>query len=84
MPDEIKEVLEKLTDMHVDIRLMKSDLEATRQIVQEHHTTLYGNGSDGLRIRVDRIETAHKTLSRVWLFVTAGIATLAAWLGVNK
>ena len=84
MPDEIKEVLQKLTDMHIDIRLMKSDLEATRQIVQEHHTTLFGNGSDGLLIRVDRIETAHKTLNRVWLFITAGIATIAAWLGVNK
>ena len=79
---EIKECIDERFTLHEKIMTVRFD--RLEEITSEHHTTLYGNGSEGLKIKVERIETAHSTLHRVWIFVTAGVVTLATWIGVNK
>ena len=65
-------------------QLISSRFDVIDKLVNDHHVSLYGNGSDGLKLKVDRIETAHKTLNKAWVFITAGVITVATWLGVNK
>jgi hypothetical protein len=79
---EIKECIDERFTLHEKIITVRFD--RLEEITSEHHTTLYGNGSEGLKTKVERIETAHSTLHRVWIFVTAGVVTLATWIGVNK
>ena len=82
MPE--KDVLEKLNEMHTDILLTRSDLKGTQETVQEHHKTLYGNGREGLNIRVDRIETSQSTAHKVWLAMVGVAGTVIAWMGLGK
>ena len=79
---EIKECIDERFTLHEKIITVRFD--RLEEITSEHHTTLYGNGSEGLKTKVERIETTHSTLHRVWIFVTAGVVTLATWIGVNK
>lgn len=79
----MKDVLQKLNEMHTDILLTKSALEETRADVQTHHKILYGNGREGLKIRVDRIETATKTVHKVWGGIASALAGLSAWIGLS-
>ena len=65
-------------------QILAGRFDRLEEISKDHHSTLYGNGTDGLKIRVDRIETAHGTLNKVWLVATAGVITVATWLGVNQ
>ena len=82
MPE--KDVLEKLNEMHTDILLTRSDLKGTQETVQEHHKTLYGNGREGLKIIVDRIETSQSTAHKMGVFLVGIAGTLIAWLGLSK
>tara|TARA_Y100000593_G_scaffold76327_1_gene141056 strand:+ start:1324 stop:1572 length:249 start_codon:yes stop_codon:yes gene_type:complete len=79
-----KDVLEKLNEMHTDIVLIRSDLKVTQEDVQDHHKTLYGNGRDGLAIRVDRIETSQSTAHKMWVAMVGVASTVIAWLGLGK
>ena len=79
---QLKECIDERFTMHEKIMTIRFD--RLEEITSEHHTTLYGNGSDGLKTKLERIEAAHSTLHRVWIFVTAGVVTLATWIGVNK
>jgi hypothetical protein len=79
---QLKDCIDERFTMHEKIMTIRFD--RLEEITSEHHTTLYGNGSDGLKTKLERIETAHSTLHRVWICITAGVVTLATWLGVNK
>lgn len=46
----------------------------------EHHVTLYGNGNDGLKTRVERLETVSK-VKRV--IVTSAVAIVSALAAVG-
>lgn len=83
MPDEIKEVLQKLSDMHVDIKLCRAELKEVRSDVETHEKALFGNGQEGLKIRVTRIETATKTVHKVWGGIATALAGLSAWMGLH-
>ena len=78
-----KDVLDKLNEMHSDILLTRAELKETRHDVEDHHKTLYGNGREGLKIRVDRIETSHSTAKKLWILLTSGLATFIAWIEMN-
>jgi len=65
-------------------RVITGRIDNIDRLVNAHHVSLYGNGSAGLKVKVDRIETTHKTLHRVLMFVSAGVITVATWLGVNQ
>jgi len=80
--EQLKVFLDDRFKAHQD--LMNSRFDTIDRLVNDHQKTLYGNGSDGLKLKVDRIETAHKTLNKAWVFITAGVITVATWLGVNK
>jgi len=78
-----KDVLDKLNEMHTDILLTRSSLKVTQADVQDHHKTLYGNGREGLNIRVDRIETSQSTAHKMWLLMVGAVGTMIAWLGLS-
>jgi len=48
--------------------------------LDEHHLTLYGNGREGLKLRVDRIEqlliNAEKAKKYGWLRITGSLASV--------
>ena len=79
-----KDVLEKLNEMHTDILLTRSDLKVTQEDVREHHKSLYGNGREGLTIRVDRIETSQSTAHKLWMAMVGVAGTVIAWMGLGK
>jgi len=79
-----KDVLDKLNEMHTDILLTRSSLKVTQEDVQDHHNTLYGNGREGLKIRVDRIETSQATAHKMWVGMVGLASTIIAWLGLGK
>ena len=78
MPE--KDVLDKLIEMHTDILLTRSSLKDTQEDVQDHHKILYGNGREGLKIRVDRIETSQSTAHKMWLIMVGVASTVIGWL----
>lgn len=84
MPDQQKEILDKLQVMHTDILLTRSSLKVTQEDVSDHHRILYGNGREGLKIRVDRIETANKTVHKVWGVIVTALAGISAWIGLDR
>ena len=79
-----KDVLDKLNEMHTDILLTRSSLKVTQEDVQEHHNVLFGNGREGLKIRVDRIETSQSTAHKMWVAMVGVAGTVIAWLGLGK
>ena len=84
-PKDLKQIKECIDDrFKKKKKIMTVRFDRLEEITSEHHTTLYGNGSDGLKTKLERIETAHNTLHRVWIFITAGVVTFATWIGVNK
>lgn len=62
MTDEDRRVLQETHDAVIEI---KTSLEKTEQDVEDHSHTLYGNGTPGLKIRVDRLEQAAEP-GKVW------------------
>ena len=82
MPE--KDVLDKLNEMHTDILLTRSSLKVTQEDVSDHHKILYGNGREGLKIRVDRIETSQSTAHKMWFAMVGVASTVIAWIGLDR
>ena len=82
MPEN--DVLDKLNEMHTDILLTRSSLKVTQEDVSDHHKILYGNGREGLKIRVDRIETSQSTAHKMWLAMVGVASTVIAWIGLDR
>ncbi len=77
------EILEKLGKMHTDIKLTNERVKHVVQDVEDHHELLYGNGREGLKIKVDRIETSQKVTTKLWLAMVATASVVIGWLGLK-
>jgi uncharacterized membrane protein len=77
------EILEKLGKMHTDIKLTNERVKHVVADVEDHHDILYGNGREGLKIKVDRIETSQKVANKLWLMMIATGSAVVGWLGLK-
>ena len=80
-----QDVLDKLNEMHTDIRLIRSDLTTTQSDVAEHELILRGQSKmNGLVADVTKIKTSQSTVQKIWILLTSGLATIIAWLEMDK
>ena len=83
MPE--KDVLEKLNAMHTDVLLIHQDLSTTKHEVEEHELILRGESKmNGLVADVTKIKTSQSTAQKIWILLTSGLATMIAWLEIDK
>lgn len=78
------EILEKLNKMHTDIKLTNERLQNVVEDVADHRAVLYGNGREGLQIRVDRVETSQKTAHKLWVIMVATATAVVSWMGLHR
>jgi hypothetical protein len=62
---ESEELRKDINNINQTLIRMETNQSNILGIVQKHEADLYGNGSDGLKIRVDRIETSGRIFSKV-------------------
>ena len=83
MPE--KDILEKLNAMHTDVLLIHQDLSTTKHEVEEHELILRGESKmNGLVADVTKIKTSQSTAQKIWILLTSGLATMIAWLEIDK
>ena len=83
MPE--KDILEKLNAMHTDVLLIHQDLSTTKHEVEEHELILRGESKmNGLVADVTKINTSQSTAQKIWILLTSGLATMIAWLEIDK
>jgi hypothetical protein len=81
---EYKEIISQLTEIEKQIaRMEQKSLDGhvvITRLLEKHEHTLYGNGSQGITTRIDRLEISDKNrvwhFRAVWLAATAGIVKL--------
>lgn len=79
-----KDILDKLNEMHTDIRLIQSDLSVTQGDVEEHDLILRGPSKmNGLVGDVRNIKTSQSTVQKMWVALVGVVSTIIAWLGLN-
>jgi hypothetical protein len=84
VPDHQKEILDKLSVMHTDIRLVRSDLIVTKKEVDEHELILRGQSKmNGLVGDVRNIKTAQSTVQKMWMAMAGVVSTIIAWMGLK-
>jgi hypothetical protein len=49
--------------------------------IEDHESTLFGNGKDGLKIRVDRLEQDHARWKKGFIFFQTIVSGILVWLG---
>jgi hypothetical protein len=88
--DEFKIFLDERFKAHKEMQDMKFDhlesimssrLHNIDNYVEDHHSTLFGNGNIGLKIKVDRMAVEQKGLMRVFSIATGIMVALGAWMG---
>ncbi len=85
MPDQQKEILDKLQIMHTDVLLIRSDLSVAKKEVEEHELILRGQSKmNGLVGDVRNIKTAQSTAHKMWLAMVGLASTVIAWLGLDR
>jgi len=77
------EILEKLNKMHTDIKVISERVQHVVGNVHDHHTVIYGNGREGLKIKVDRIETSQRTAHKLWLMMVGTASAIIGWMGLK-
>jgi uncharacterized protein YoxC len=77
------EILEKLNKMHTDIKVISERVQHVVGNVHDHHTVIYGNSREGLKIKVDRIETSQKTAHKLWVMMVATATAVISWMGLK-
>jgi len=77
------EILEKLNKMHTDIKVISERVQHVVGNVHDHHTVIYGNSREGLKIKVDRIETSQKTAHKLWVIMVATATAVISWMGLK-
>ena len=77
------EILEKLNKMHTDIKVISERVQHVVGNVHDHHTVIYGNSREGLKIKVDRIETSQKTAHKLWVIMVATATAVISWVGLK-
>ena len=78
------QIIEKLNKMHTDIKVISERMQHVVGNVHDHHTVIYGNGREGLKIKVDRVETSQRTAHKLWLMMVASFAAVVGWIGLGK
>jgi uncharacterized protein YoxC len=79
-----EQIIEKLNKMHTDIKLTNERLQNVVVDVADHRAVLYGNGREGLKIKVDRIETSQQTAHKLWLMMVATFMAIIGWVKMGK
>jgi hypothetical protein len=80
-----KEIYEKLNSIHTDLKLIHADLGITKTDVAEHELILRGESKvNGLVADVTKIKSSQKTAQRIWILLTSGLATVIAWLEMDR
>lgn len=84
MPDQQKEILDKLQIVHTDVLLIRSDLSVAKNEVAEHELILRGQSKmNGLVGEVKNIKVAQSTAHKMWIAMTGIASTVIAWLGLK-
>lgn len=65
-----------ITDLAVQIATVQADTRSILESVGKLEHAMYGNGKDGMLVRVDRLEQEHTRLTR-WTTAAAGSALAA-------
>ena len=60
---------------------IETNTENVKVDLAEHHATLYGNGKDGLKTRVDRVEQDHNRWKKGFAFFQTLVSGVLIWLG---
>ena len=79
-----EQIIDKLNKMHTDIKLIDERMQHVVGDVHDHHSVIYGNSREGLKIKVDRIETSQKTAHKLWLMMVATFMAITGWIGMGK
>ena len=77
------QIIEKLNKMHTDIKVISERVQHVVGSVHDHHTVIYGNSREGLKIKVDRIETSQKTAHKLWVIMVATATAVVSWMGLK-
>lgn len=84
--NKIDKSLQQLTskiEKHIDITSIHQNNMS--QIIEDHKRILYGNGTNGLLSRMERMETTNKVLNKVsWSGLVAGLGAIASKLLIGK
>jgi len=78
------QIIDKLNKMHTDIKVISERMQHVVGNVHDHHTVIYGNGREGLKIKVDRIETSQRTAHKLWLIIVATCMAVIGWVKIGK
>jgi len=78
------QIIEKLNKMHTDIKVISERVQHVVGNVHDHHNIIYGNSREGLKIRVDRIETSQRTAHKLWLMMVATFVAVVGWVKMGK
>lgn len=80
-----KEIYEKLNSIHTDLKLIHADLGITKTDVAEHELILRGQSKmNGLVGDVKSMKTSQSNVQKIWILLTSGLATIIAWLEIDK
>lgn len=73
---QIEQIAKDVADVKISVATINTSCKFCRKTIGDLETTVYGNGKDGLKTRVDRLERSATAKSR--FFWQA--ATVAGWL----
>ena len=80
-----KDILEKLNSIHTDVKLIRADLSVTKNDVAEHELILRGESKrTGLVADVTKIKSSQTTAQRIWILLTSALASVIAWLEMDR
>tara|TARA_Y100001963_G_C6749062_1_gene433137 strand:+ start:488 stop:739 length:252 start_codon:yes stop_codon:yes gene_type:complete len=71
---EFDQLKDDINNIHKTLIRMETNQGNILNMVTKHDSELYGNGHDGLKIRIDRIETSGRLFSKI-----AGLGFLGAF-----
>ena len=77
------QIIEKLNKMHTDIKVISERMQHVVGNVHDHHKVIYGNGREGLKIKVDRVETSQRTAHKLWLMMVGTASAIIGWIGLK-
>lgn len=84
MPAETDKVIHQIHGELIEFRSeMKTRAGHFQELLEDHHTTLYGdgNGTPGMRVRMDRLEQSSKAREKhIFAIWTAVLGSAVAWL----
>ena len=78
-------VLDKLTAMHTDIKIVNERLQHVIGDIHDHETILRGETKmNGLVGEVRNLKTAQSTAHKMWFMLITTVTAVFAWAGLHK